>query len=267
MFKFLISKSFFKQLGIALVTLTLILWITFKLISTYTLHGETIVVPNLVGLSLSEIKNVIDEKGLRFVVVDSLYDKTKKKGTAIDQDPIANFNVKKNRTIYVTLSSFNPAKVQMPSLVDVSLRQATAMLETYGLQVGKLSYVPDFAKNAVIRQYYKGNIIKPGEMIVKESKIDLVLGDGLKGDKVSLPNLIGLSRAEAISRIVASSLNVGIILPDASVKDSSLAKVYKQVPSYTSGISIKAGKQIDIFITQDDAKMNGTSDSLKVEGK
>ena len=127
--------------------------------------------------------------------------------------------------------------------------------------------MPDFAKNAVIRQYYKGNIIKPGEMIVKESKIDLVLGDGLKGDKVSLPNLIGLSRAEAISRIVASSLNVGIILPDASVKDSSLAKVYKQVPSYTSGISIKAGKQIDIFITQDDAKMNGTSDSLKVEGK
>lgn len=255
MIEFIKSKLFLKHTAAALAVIALVLWCAFKFISSYTLHGKTIEVPDLKGLTLKEAAKAIDDKDLRYVVVDSIFDEDNKPGTVVEQNPSPKFKVKQSRTVYLTVNAFNPPKVQMPNLIDVSLRQASAMLETYGLEVGNLKYVPDYAFNAVLHQNYKGREIKPGTLIMKNSRIDLVLGDGLKGEKIPLPNLIGMNRNEAESAIKAGALEIGSVVYDKTVNDTSLAKVYKQTPAFSAKAMINPGKSIDLFLTQDESKI------------
>jgi beta-lactam-binding protein with PASTA domain len=65
----------------------------------------------------------------------------------------------------------------MPNLRDLSLRQATSLLETYGMKVGSVITVPSVGK-AVVEQYYKGYVIAPGEKIPQGSVITLQIGNG-----------------------------------------------------------------------------------------
>ena len=76
-----------------------------------------------------------------------------------------------------------PSSVQMPDLKDLSLRQAEALLETYGLRVGAKITVPSIVKGAVIGQLYQGEEIEPGSLVRRGSYITLQIGDG----KASLP--------------------------------------------------------------------------------
>ena len=116
-------------------------------------------------------------------MIDSIYDSEKVPGTVLDQDPAPNSNVKENRMIYLTINATQPPDVKMPDLVDVSFRQAEAMLQSFGLITGEITYKADLAKNAVLEQRYRNKIIKPGTMLPKGSEIDLVLGDGLGEDE------------------------------------------------------------------------------------
>lgn len=261
MLQFIKSRAFLKHFGLALGVTGLILWACFAFLSSYTKHGETIDVPNVIGKTQKEAEQILNDADLRFVIADSIFDTKKPKGSVLDQNPSANFKVKENRTIYVTLNALTPPKVQMPNLVDASLRQAKSMLESYGLILGKTTYVPDFAKDAVLKQRFKGKEIKGGTMLLSGSKIDLVLGDGLKkGERVSVPNLIGLTKDEADRRLRSLSLAIGAKVYDETVKDSLSARVYRQSPQYSSDAQISEGQSIDLFFTQDKNKINGSSD-------
>lgn len=260
MFQFIKSKTFLKHFGLILGISLVLLWICFTFLSSYTKHGETIDVPNILGKTQKEAEQILKESNLRFVVADSIFDIKKPKGSVLDQNPSAKFKVKENRTIYVTLNALTPPKVQMPSLVDASIRQAKSMLESYGLILGKTTFQPDFAKDAVLKQRFKGADIKPGTMLLSGSKIDLVLGDGNKrGERVSVPNLIGLTKDEAERRLKNISLAIGAKIFDETVKDSLAARVYRQSPQYASDAQISEGQSIDLFFTQDKNKINGSS--------
>lgn len=253
-FKFLFSKIFFINLGIAFVVTFVILWITFYSLKSFTNHGESIAVPDLRGLSLEEITQVLEEKNLRFEVTDSVYLTDKKKGTVVDQNPPPDFKVKDNRKIFLTMNAIMPERVQVPELVGVSLRQATAYLETFGLKVGKLSYIPDIGKNVVLKQTYRGKLIKTGTLVEKGKAIDLVLGLGETNEKTSVPRIIGMSISEATTKLSEFSLNIGAIVSDESVKtekDSLFAKIFKQFPMPMPNSEISLGSGIDIWITTD----------------
>jgi beta-lactam-binding protein with PASTA domain len=256
------SKTFFRHLFAALIVYSAIIWVILRLISNYTLHGKTIPVPNLKGKKMEVVEKMLQEVDLKFMVIDSVYVAEKPKGSVIEQNPAPGFQVKKSRTVYLTLNAFNPPKVKLPELKDVSLRQATAMLETYGLEVGNLSYVPDFAKDAVIEMEYRGKKITAGTMIVKGEKIDLVLGDGLEGEKIELPNFLGLSRKKVIDLLKENKLNIGAEVFDADVTDSSKAKVYRQIPPFRVGEEIVQGRTVDFFFTNDLNKIKIAKDSV-----
>ncbi len=64
----------------------------------------------------------------------------------------------------------------MPKLVDRSTRQAISMIESYGLKQGKVTEIGGDCNGCVIKQFYKGKEIKPGDPIKKGSKIDLAVG-------------------------------------------------------------------------------------------
>ncbi len=255
-FAFIFSKSFLKHLGIALgVFIALIFLIIFAL-NAYTGHGKTIAVPDLSGIKKEKLDSAFANSDLKFQIIDSVYLNNKPKGSVVDQTPVPSFHVKAGRTVYITVVAMQPQKVKMPNLVDLTLRQATQRLETYGLKVGRTSYEPDIAKNVVLKQVWKGRKIHPDSLIVKGSSVDLVLGDGLNDSEISVPYFINLTPEQAEEAIKSGALIQGAFIFDSDVKDSLKARVYKQRPAYTSNSVIKIGDPVDLWFTENEDKID-----------
>jgi beta-lactam-binding protein with PASTA domain len=244
---FLKSKTFLYSIIGMVLLVSVSFYLLNNWLNNYTHHGESITVPDVRGLTEEKLIRFFEDKHLQYRIVDSLFEDGKAPGTIIEQDPKPDSKVKENRTIYLTVNSSRPPKVKMPNLVDVSFRQAEAILQTFGLRVGQTIYRPDLAKNAVLAQLYKGRGISSGTEIYKGSAIDLVLGDGLGNAEVPVPNLVSLTRGEALFVLKGSSLNIGTITFDDGVKNEDAAKVYRQIPEAGSA-SIKQGEAIDIFL-------------------
>lgn len=229
--EFLKSKLFVRHLLLVIATGVALLWLSMSLLGLYTMHGRTIKVPDLTGLTVEEAAEILRDMNLRYVVNDSIFDDFNPKGSIVKQNPEQGSDVKRNRTIYLTKVAILPEKVPMPELIDLSFRQAIALLNAYGLNVGRLAYRPDIAQNAILQQKFNGVEIEPGMLIEKGSAIDLVIGMGLGEDFVEVPLLIGMTRREAISALHAVSLSVGI--EDFIDNQNDNPRVYQQTPDPT----------------------------------
>lgn len=216
-----------------------------------TRHGEAMTVPDITGLSIDDAIPILEAKHLKYVITDSLFFEDKPKNSVLDQNPSPQSKVKEGRIIYLVLNSTKAPLVNMPNLIDVSLRQAQVMLHSLGLKAGKLIYRPDIAKNVVLQQQYNHADIAAGEKIPKGSTVDLVLGDGLGQGDVSLPDLTGLSLEEARNLLTSSTLNMGSVVYQGIIKDSSSARVFKQTPVYSDGVMVGSGQSVDLFLKQE----------------
>ena len=226
------------------------MWLSLKLLKGYTNHGESITVPDFTGQTLSEVELRVKDKHLKIAVLDSAYHVELEPGEVIDQVPKPDSKVKESRKIYLTINASTPPLVGMPNLYDKSYRNAEEILKSYGLKLGETSYKADLCENCVLQQKMKGNEVKPGTKIEKGSVIDLLLGDGLGGSKVNVPDLVGLSMEEAIVVIQSSNLNLGLVEFDDDVRQPESALVYKQRPSYNSSDRLNMGEIIDIYLTE-----------------
>jgi eukaryotic-like serine/threonine-protein kinase len=176
---FISERPVLKNILFMLLVFALLIVITMTYLRFYTLHGKTIAVPDFTGLTIDKIDGLATQNNLKYIINDSIYDFKKPKGTVALQDPPAGFKVKQGRKIYLTVIAQMPEQVNVPNLIDLSLRQATSMLETYGLKLGRIEYTHSEFKNAVLEQKYKGRQINPDMTVKIGSTIDLVLGDGL----------------------------------------------------------------------------------------
>lgn len=252
--KLLTSKVLWKHIaiiaGVAII-ITISIFIGLKI---YTKHGRAYAVPDLRGLTVAEAEMIIDARKLRYQVSDSVFLSHEARGTVVDQNPIPNFRVKENRTIFLTINAMNPERVAVPDVTGVSLRQARAIIESNGFEVGRLIYVPDLALNNVLRQQYNGKDIKPGELIIRGERIDLVLGEGLSSRTTLVPDLTAMVLERARSLILESSLNAGAVIYDDTViteEDSLNAFVWRQRPEYFEGSQIRMGSTIDVWLSVD----------------
>lgn len=241
---FVKSRIFWRHTLIVIVLTIVLLWVSLRLLNVYTRHGSYITVPDFKGVSIGTLEDFADDHDLEYIINDSLYDYSMTKGTVAMQDPMPGTRVKKNRKVYLTVVALKPEQIAMPNLVDLTMRQASSMLETFGLRTGSLTYVPDIAHNAVLRQKYKGADIKAGTMIEKGSRIDLILGKDADNTSTGVPNLFGKSQSEAMELLQKASLNIGNeIFLDGN--DISKARVYKQKPGENA--SIQYGGTVDIW--------------------
>ncbi|MDF2448989.1 MAG: penicillin-binding protein [Bacteroidota bacterium] len=175
-FTYIISRTFLTHFALAILSVGIVLWILFKLLGTYTHHGETAEVPDFKGKSISDLRAFVTGKNVGYLIIDSIYDPKEKPGIVIKQDPEAKSLVKHNRIIYLYVTSTQPPQMAMPKLVDRSTRQAVFMIESYGLKVGKITEISGDCKGCVLKQYFNGKEIEPGAAIKKGSKIDLEVG-------------------------------------------------------------------------------------------
>ena len=244
--QFFKDKPLLKHILLFVVLFLVVLQLVMFALSKYTRHGQTIPVPDLSGLSTNEANKKLATVLLKSVVIDSVYQPKSEKGIVLHQEPQPGIAVKENRTIYLYISTVLPPQVVMPKLKDKSLKQATTLLQTYGLKLGHLKFVPDQCVNCVLDQKVKGKKIEAGTSLPKGTVIDLVVGKGLSDERVLVPDLKGLTRAQALAKLAEYSLNEGALNYD-SPKDSLHQRVYRQIPAPTAEESVSMGSIIDLF--------------------
>lgn len=243
------GKYFITLLTILAAALGLLIFAYFGL-SFYTHHDEFIVVPKVKGMSLYEAKKTLNDFDLDYLVTDSTYDESKPPLSVLDQQPSKGSKVKYKRKVYLTLNASQPPSVKVPNIIDNSRRQAELILNSWGLKIGRMIYIPDMAKDAVLNIQIGGKFITPGIVVPKGTTIDLVLGDGFGNQIVEVPPLTDLTVLEAKAVIEAVHLYVGQIFAEGTIDDTLNAYVYDQEPKYGQPGQLGPGNTIQLFIRQ-----------------
>ena len=107
---------------LAILFFAALLIVTQLSLKALTRHNQVITVPDFTNLSVPDARIVAKRHDIRTEVVDSVYVKRMEKGHVFSQNPVAGSQVKKNRTIKLTINSSQTKMVKMPNLVGYSLR-------------------------------------------------------------------------------------------------------------------------------------------------
>ena len=244
-FNFLTKRAFYINLLIIIALVVIIIEVAFVSLKGYTRHGEEIVVPDFVGLNCDSVLEQYSDL-FHFVMLDSIYAKNLPEGSFYQQDPLPNSNVKKGRNLYYVKVSEAPEKAVMPNLRNLSLRQALVLLKANGLKVSELEYVDHFAKNAIVNQYFNGNVIEPGSEIIKGSAVKLQVGYGRDDKRTHLPNLLTVKKQNVKNLLIEASLNIGNeIFMDND--DDDKYRVYKMEPAYDIQTLVTLGTPVNVW--------------------
>ena len=243
-FQFLKQKKFYINILIIILLSFILLWLTIKLLNVYTRHGKVYDMPDFCGKTIEEVKQEYGNN-YHYILIDSIYSKTERPGSIVQQDPLPNAKVKRGRNVYYIIVAKTPEKTTMPNLNNLSLRQALVLLESNGLMVKELIYVQHFARNAIKEQRYQDKVIKPGTELIKGSKVTLYVGRGTDNRNVSIPNLYGKPASEVQRLLNMNGLNLGNETYDDH--DSiQYMKVYKTDPSQSKR-SVSPGTFVNVW--------------------
>lgn len=253
MFKFISGKPLWVHILLAIALVFILLFLFLWSLGFVTKHGKTLTIPSITGRSLAEAEKLLKERGFEIEIQDSIFVDTAAPLSVLRQFPEADAVVKENRTVYLTISRAIAPTIDMPNLEGMSFRTAEMVLRQYGLRLEDTVFKPDFAKNAVLEQQFRSERIKPGTKIRMGSGIVLVLGSGLGQDEFSVPDMFGLTFADAKTYLEANGLNVGAPVFDPDVRDSLNAFVYRQSPQrFTEDRRInriRQGQSIDLWLS------------------
>ncbi|MCO6497020.1 MAG: PASTA domain-containing protein [Chitinophagaceae bacterium] len=253
MFKSLLQKSFLTNLIAAIGLVLALIFLFFLSLSWLTQHGSYLQVPNLVGMNTDEAVHLLKKQGFEVVITDSAYNDSIPLNTVRRQLPLSDATVKVNRTVFLTVNPVELPMVSMPKLEGLSYRFAANILEKNNLKLGDTTHRPDFMKGSVLDQMYKGVAIAPGTKVRWGSKIDLVIGGGVQGEQMLVPDIVGFTVAETKTILQARGIILASIISSEPIADTASAYVIRQNPETRDfqgiPIYIQPGQTIDIWIS------------------
>jgi hypothetical protein len=254
---FFTSPIVLKNLGLFLATIISLLFVSSMLMKSCTRHGEALQVEDYSGMRLTDAIKKARNSNFRIAISDSLDRGNNPPNMVLSQDPAAFSKVKKNRTIYLTITKSQRDQVMLPNIIGAD------EFEQYAKKLARLDIKSEI-KDRVLNDRYAANTILKiynGEKeinledIKKGVKIDK--GSTLYFDVTELSNSytsIPEIRCEPFDRadflIRSYQLVVGTVHLDPTVVNRSTAFVYKQVPEFSSTEKIRIGQQIDVYLTQ-----------------
>ena len=179
--KYIKSKEFIRTIITIVVVVIISIFGLMKWLNYHTKHDQKINVPDLEQLTLDETEKVLNNLNLSYVVIDSASFNPKfPPRSVIEQNPVAGDFVKENRKIYLTLNPSDYRKITIPNVLDQTKRQVVIQLRSIGFRIGKERYIPDLGKDVVRGLEIDKKEIKPGDKLPKNTRIDLILGDGFE---------------------------------------------------------------------------------------
>ena len=186
-------------------------------------HTPEVAVPNLIGQSYEQAVLLITNSGL---AVDPVQEKKPSpdfsEGQVIEQEPPANFKIKVNKPIRLTLSS-GSEQVAIPDVTGRLLADAEILLTDVGLRRGRVAAVytdryPEM--HTVIAQTPRATTLHP-----YDGEVHLLLSLGIRPKLLRMPDLNLMPIDEARPLLESYGLQIGEL-------------VYKPHPEIDQGVII-----------------------------
>lgn len=203
-------------------------------------NANTVNVPNVIGDTLEEAKTALDMVKLKYDIEYAPSEGTAE-NTVISVTPTANTTVEEGYKVLLTIC-MNGEGVEVPSVLNKSEAEATAMLEKEGFVVEKLEEYHD--------EIVKGNIIsqtpEAGSYLSREGTVTIVISNGKLKTDVSMPGLIGMTEEQAKKTLS----DMGLVCSSVSEEYSDNVEAGKVCyQSYTEGANIDEGTEVSIKLS------------------
>jgi len=169
----------------------------FYALDQFTLHGEKIEVPQVVGRSAFDATGQLEAAGLRVEIADSMYSAKAKPGAVIEQTPRGGSQVKSGRIIYLTINLKGEPMVKFPDIVrNSSLREAEAQLKVLGFSLTPPERVEGQPRDFVVGVRQGARDLYAGQMVSRDRALTILAGAG-ESDSLEMDTLYNVEQESA----------------------------------------------------------------------
>lgn len=235
------TRTWKRAAAVALVLLLAVGWITADILfRPLEKEPTTVEIPNLCGTNVGNIKapEWLD------VDIEYRYDENTPAGVVFAQTPTGGSRrrlVSDKITCQVTVS-LGRESILLPAMTGRDVYEVATELRNLGLVVNTVAEHSPREVGRVLASEPRA-----GESVSKGATVTLTVSLGEKQKTVSVPNLCGLSRADALIRLWLCQLNVGEVVEAPS--NTPLGTVFQQ--SHAEGTVVLPGTKITIYISQE----------------
>ena len=194
-------------------------------------------VPKVEGLSLTKARDRLERDGFEKVKVERERSNAEV-DTVLRQDPDAGETAAASDTITLIVSR-GPGNVRVPSVRNTSRQLAIRELQKQGLEVT----ADTEASGSVRKGFATRTSPSEGTSVERGSRVRLFVSSGPA--KVEVPDVVGLTREAAETRLTRARLDVNVELRDSDAPEN---EVVRQSPS--GGASAKRGDEVTIVVSR-----------------
>lgn len=205
------------------------------------INNKNFVVPALLGKRVEEAKELAALRGFNVVESDvKLPDEQYAEGLIIKQTPSAGTSGKKGDSITVVVSSGSDYTV-VPDLKGKSLQDAMEAVSEADLKLNDPIYM---ASELPDGQIFNQDPV-PETSVFKDDAITIWIS-GQEDMSIDMPQLIGMTKEEAIDSIIAEGFNMIRIYPITPESGEQENEVVKQAPS--ASMSVAKGTTVELYV-------------------
>ena len=193
--------------------------------------GKSIKVPNLKKMTMVEITEWVIENKLKLEFSDQ-YDDSVKENQVIDANYHKGDEVEQGTVIKVVIS-----KGSLVMREFKTLEEFRSWADKYGISYEeKHEFSKDVSQGEVISySYKKGDVIKNGDSII------VTISDG---EERKVPNIIGMSKKEAIDALEEVGLNYNFVMQNSTKEKNTVIK-----QSISAGSTVSDGTTITVTLS------------------
>lgn len=239
--KRLLSASLWLLGGLALVGVVFVA--SFYLAMRVEMKSTQVEVPQLRGLTLEKAHQVVEPAGLNLEVADQRHDPRVPSGRVLEQTPRAGDSVRRGRRVKLILS-LGGKVLRVPALVGEASRAVAIEMRQEGFVPGDEAHVPSakIERGKVIAQ-----VPPPNTNAVINSRIHRLISDGPPTRQWVMPELVGLTRADAVRWVEKNGFRAGSFRPVTSSREPR-GTVVAQIP--LAGYPIRERDIVELAIAE-----------------
>ncbi len=222
-----------------------VLWITADGYLRITRPAVTrdITVPNFYGMDADGLLH----EDWQEIVTEYRYDTAHARGSVITQSPPAGTKrrLSEGETCRITLTvSLGAEQISLPQVVGMDVRAATEALRSAGFSVvTEVVSDPENDGRVLISSPFGGKMLPRG------SRVTLTVGMRAREETVTVPDVVGLERSEALIRLSLSGLSVKEIIEK---EDSTFPGGSVISQSHQGGTVVRIGTRLTLTVAREE---------------
>ncbi|MEQ8199868.1 MAG: PASTA domain-containing protein [Syntrophomonadaceae bacterium] len=238
------TKKKMKPMGKGIIAIAVLGFLSgiFWMLGGNLFGGAEVAVPNIVGMDINQADQELRKLGLILKVIAHENNDQVAPDCIITQDPGPGRKVKAGREIEVKVSE-GVQQVKVPNITGVTVSDATTRLSNKGLNLGTLD-------NVWNEKYAEGVVVSQNPLadttVSAGTKVNLEVSKGKQPPRTAVPDVKGLTVAEATAKLQAAKMDVGTVTRSASTNYFA-EQVASQDPA--AGGQIEEGTKINLVIS------------------